>query len=86
MNQSATRTPLDADMLDMLRTSLRHVLTDASARSFADRLAELGWSDVVDQDAAHRAADCCSTIKGETLSAADALGPTLAAHLADDHR
>jgi alkylation response protein AidB-like acyl-CoA dehydrogenase len=81
MNQSATRTPLDADMLAMLRTSLHHVLTEASSRSFGDRLAELGWSDVVDQDEA-TALQLLFTIKGETVSPADALGPTLAAHLA----
>ena len=78
---SATRTPLDADMLDMLRTSLHHVLTDTSPQPFGDRLAELGWSDVVDQDEP-TALQLLFTIKGETVSSADALGPTLSSHLA----
>ena len=61
----------------MLRTSLHHVLTDSSDQPLADRLGELGWSDVVDQDEP-TALQTLFEIKGETLSAADALGPTLA--------
>jgi Acyl-CoA dehydrogenase, C-terminal domain len=75
------RTPLDADMLAMLRTSLQHVLTDPTDRPLAERLDELGWSDVVDQDEPTALQTLFET-KGETVSAADALGPTLAAHLA----
>lgn len=78
---NATRIPLDADMVDMLRTSLYHVLTEVSPQPLSDRLAELGWSDVVEQDEP-TALQLLFTIKGETVSSADALGPTLAAHLA----
>jgi hypothetical protein len=77
----ATRTPLDADMLDLLRRSLHHVLTDASGQPLSERLSALGWSDVVDQDEP-TALQTLFEIKGETVSSADALGPTLAAHLA----
>lgn len=75
-------TTLDADMLDMLRTSLRHVLTEESDRSLAERLAELGWDDVVADDTA-TALQTLFEIKGDTLSNADALGPNLARALAD---
>ena len=34
-----TRTALDPDVLDMLRSSLRHVLTEESTTPLADRLA-----------------------------------------------
>jgi alkylation response protein AidB-like acyl-CoA dehydrogenase len=71
------RTSLDPDMLDMLRGSLRHVLTEESAAPLAVRLADLGWADVVDTDAA-TALRTLFEIKGDTLSPADALGPTLA--------
>ncbi len=42
---------MDLDTQSMLRTSLRHVLTDSSTRSLAERLAELGWDDVLADDA-----------------------------------
>jgi hypothetical protein len=77
-----TRTALDPDMLDMLRGSLRHVLTEESATPLADRLADLGWDDVVDTDAA-TALRTLFEIKGDTLSGADALGPSLAAKYAE---
>lgn len=72
-----TRTTLDPDMVDMLRSSLRHVLTEESTRPLADRLADLGWNDVVDTDPA-TALRTLFEIKGDTLSSADALGPSLA--------
>jgi hypothetical protein len=77
-----TRTHLDADMLDMLRASLRHVLTEASATPLADRLAELGWDEVVATDAP-TALRTLFEIRGDTLADADALGPTLARRLAE---
>jgi hypothetical protein len=70
-------TALDSDMLDMLRTSLRHVLTEASDQPLAARLDELGWADVVADDPA-TALRMLFEINGETASAADALGPELA--------
>lgn len=70
-------TGLDPDMLDMLRSSLLHVLTEESNAPLADRLAELGWDEVVETDAA-TALRTLFEIKGDTLSDEDALGPTLA--------
>jgi Acyl-CoA dehydrogenase, C-terminal domain len=74
-------TSLTDDVLVMLRESLRHVLTETSSVPFGDRLAELGWGDVVADDAS-TALRTLFEIKGETVSAADALTPTLARHLA----
>ncbi len=71
-----TVTALDNDMLDMLRTSLRHVLTEAGDQPLAARLDDLGWADVVADDPA-TALRTLFEIKGETASAADALGPEL---------
>jgi hypothetical protein len=76
------RGALDADTVEMLRTSLRHVLTDASATPLTDRLAELGWDEVLALDAPSALA-ILFDIKGDTLSTADALGPRLAQVLAD---
>lgn len=77
---------MDHDTLDMLRTSLRHVLTEASDRPLADRLEELGWDEVVADDAP-TALGALFELRGDTLSAADALGPqlstTFAAAVAD---
>jgi len=77
---TATHQPLDADTLDLLQTSLRHVLTDESDRPLAARLAELGWDDVVEQDAA-TSLRTLFEIKGDTLSPADALGASLSRRL-----
>ena len=72
-----TTSTLDADMLDMLRSSLQHVLTETSARPFAKRLADLGWDDVLagDQSTALRT---LFEVKGATLSNVDALSAELA--------
>lgn len=77
-----TRTTLDPDMLDMLRSSLRHVLTEESPAPLADRLAELGWDEVVDTDPA-TSLQTLFEIKGDTLSDADAIGPSLARRYAE---
>jgi Acyl-CoA dehydrogenase, C-terminal domain len=74
-------TALTDDVLDMLRDSLRHVLTETSNVPFGDRLAVLGWDEVVADDAS-TALRTLFEIKGETVSSADALTPTLARHLA----
>jgi Acyl-CoA dehydrogenase, C-terminal domain len=74
-------TALTEDVLGMLRESLRHVLTETSNVPFGERLLELGWDDVVADDAS-TALRTLFEIKGETVSAADALTPTLARHLA----
>jgi Acyl-CoA dehydrogenase, C-terminal domain len=80
--QTAQTNTMDADTRELLRTSLRHVLSDASSPApLVDRLAELGWNDVV---ASHEA-DALGLlfgVKGDTLSSADALGPILARQLA----
>ncbi len=68
---------IDSDMVAMLRTSLRHVLTEVSDRSLAQRLDDLGWDEVVATDPA-TALQTMFEIKGETLSSAAALGPELA--------
>ncbi len=67
---------MDLDTQAMLRPSLRHVLTESSTRPLAERLAELGWDDVLADDAP-TALRMLFEIKGETLSNADALGPRL---------
>jgi hypothetical protein len=77
-----TRTRLDAEMLDMVRVSLRHVLTETSTRPFSARLADLGWADVVAHDAS-TAWRTLFEIKGDALSDTDALGTSLSAKLAD---
>jgi Acyl-CoA dehydrogenase, C-terminal domain len=77
-----TSTRLDPEMLDMVRVSLHHVLTETSDRPLADRLADLGWDHVVAQDPS-TAWRTLFEIKGETLSETDALGPNLARHLAE---
>ena len=72
---------MDTDTIDMLRTSLRHVLTQDSTQSLGQRLDELGWDEVVADDAS-TALRTLFEIKGDTVSSADALGPRLAAALA----
>ena len=73
---------MDNDTLDMLRTSLRHVLTEATTVPLSTRLAELGWDEVVADDPV-TALHTLFTLMGDTVSSADALGPRLAAALAD---
>lgn len=76
---------MDQDTLDMLRSSLRHVLTEDSGGSLAARLDELGWDEVVADDSS-TALRALFEIKGDTLSSADALGPRLATVLAGSTR
>lgn len=73
---------MDSEMLDMLRTSLEHVLTEESTQPLSQRLDELGWSEVLDDDAPS-ALKALFDVKGRTLSAADALGPLLASTIAN---
>ena len=73
---------MDLETLDMLRTSLRHVLTDDGGGPLGARLAELGWDEVLADDAA-AARQALFEVKGETVAGADALGPLLAATLAE---
>jgi len=76
------RRPLDPDVADLLRSSLRHVLTEVTDTPLADRLAALGWDEVL-ADNAPAALGLLFELKGATLSAADALGVQLAATLAE---
>jgi Acyl-CoA dehydrogenase, C-terminal domain len=73
---------MDAEMIEMLRGSLRHVLTETTDRPLADRLADLGWDEVVADDEA-TALLTLFEVKGDTRSPADALGPLLAGAIAD---
>jgi Acyl-CoA dehydrogenase, C-terminal domain len=73
---------MDNDTLGLLRSSLRYVLSQESSRPLDERLADLGWSDVVADD------DGVATITlfevlGDMLSAADAVGPQVAEALAN---
>jgi hypothetical protein len=72
---------MDRQTVEMLRSSLVQVLTDTSDRPLGERLADLGWDDVVADDAAG-ARQLLFETRGHTLSNADALGPVLAAALA----
>jgi Acyl-CoA dehydrogenase, C-terminal domain len=72
---------MDADVKDMLAASLRHTLAESSDTPLSVRLDELGWADVL-TDNEPAAVRMLFTIKGETVSSADALGPELARRLA----
>jgi len=72
---------MDADMIEMLRGSLQHVLTETTDRPLAERLADLGWDEVLADDEAS-ALVTLFEVRGDTRSSADALGPLLAAALA----
>lgn len=72
---------MDSDTRELLRSSLRHTLTETSARPFGERLAELGWDDVLADDAP-AALGLLFEIKGDTVANADALGPELSRCLA----
>lgn len=70
---------MDAATTDLLRVSLRAVLT-ADRAKVAAQLDELGWDDVLADDPAGATRLLFET-RGEVLSAADSLGPLLAARL-----
>jgi hypothetical protein len=72
---------MDADTLDLLGTSLRHVLLDGSDRPLGERLNGLGWDEVLEDDAP-AALRLLFETRGTTLSGADALGPLLARSIA----
>jgi hypothetical protein len=73
---------MDRDLQEMLASSLRRVLADKSDLSLVERLADLGWDEVLADDRP-TALRTLFEIRGETLSTADALGPLLAQTLAD---
>ncbi len=67
---------MDAETTAMLRTSLQSLLKEATDRPLADRLAELGWAEVVADDRA-TALGLLFDVKGETNADGDALAPCL---------
>jgi hypothetical protein len=71
---------MDTDTLQMLRSSLEHVLTERGA-PLADRLTALGWDEVLADDAPG-ALQVLFETKGRTLSDADAIGPVLSRSIA----
>jgi hypothetical protein len=73
---------MDVDVRDMLASSLRRVLSEESDRPLGDRLMDLGWDEVLADDAP-TALQTLFEIKGELLSDGDALGPVLAGTVAD---
>ena len=73
---------MDEVTLQMLRTSLTHVLTEDSDAPLSVRLSGLGWEDVLGEDAAV-ALQTLFSIRGAALSGADALGPVLARAVAE---
>src|ERR1700728_3766991 len=72
---------MDAETLQMLRESLTKVLTEGTTRPLADRLEDLGWEEVLTEDAPS-ALRVLFEVKGETVSLGDALGPAMADVLA----
>jgi len=72
---------MDEQTLELLRTSLEHVLTSGEASSFASRLDELGWDEVVANDDA-AAVRTLFEVKGASRSSAPALDLVLATRLA----
>jgi hypothetical protein len=73
---------MDRETRDMLRTSLLAVLGERSERPLTDRLTDLGWDEVLGDDAP-TALRTLFEVKGEVLSGANALGPLLAGAVAD---
>jgi hypothetical protein len=72
---------MDQEMRDMLASSLRRVLTETSDRALDERLADLGWDEVLADDAPTALRTLFET-KGEVLGEGDALGPVLVRTLA----
>jgi len=72
---------MDADTLQMLRSSLTRILAEDGDAALSERLGSLGWDEVLENDAAS-ALQALFEIKGTTLSAADALGPLVARSIA----
>jgi hypothetical protein len=76
---------MDAATVDLLRLSLTKLLGDegvSSASTLAERLAALGWDEVLADDAP-TALRLLFDVRGSTLASADALGPVLAQVVAD---
>jgi hypothetical protein len=67
---------MDEATQELLRRSLREVLAKSDRDEFARQLSELGWDDVLAEDAVTARSILFET-KGEVLSSVDALGPVL---------
>lgn len=75
---------MDAELADLLRSSLARLLAEAGragADDFARRLDDLGWSEIPPADQPE-AVQLLFEAKGEAAASADALTPLLAAGLA----
>jgi hypothetical protein len=68
---------VDVETSDLLAASLRQVLVEESGRPLSDRLTDLGWDEVLAEDAP-AALRGLFEMKGETLASGDVLGPLLA--------
>jgi hypothetical protein len=73
---------MDQEMREMLASSLRRVLVEASDRPLTERLGDLGWDEVLADDAP-TALRTLFEIKGEVLGDGDALGPLLVRTIAE---
>lgn len=73
---------IDKETLEMLETSLRHLLEEEDDRPLMKRLVDVGWEDVVAEDPV-ACFGLLFELKGRTLSEDDALNTTLAETLAD---
>jgi hypothetical protein len=73
---------MDSELLDLLRTSVRHVLMSADTTPIGERLIELGWRDVV-ADAPAAALKMLFEVRGDTLSPAGVLDVVLTDRLAE---
>jgi hypothetical protein len=67
---------MDGATQDLLRASLRQVLTKCARDEFAQQLGDLGWADVLAEDPITARSILFET-KGEVLSSVDALGAVL---------
>ena len=72
---------MDSSTVELLRSSLAHVLTEPGDVPLSARLSTLGWEDVLEEDAT-TALQVLFATKGTTLSPGDALGPVLARSIA----
>jgi hypothetical protein len=67
---------MDEATQELLRASLRQVLAKGDRHEFGRQLSELGWDEVLAEDAVTARSILFET-KGEVLSSVDALGPVL---------
>jgi hypothetical protein len=73
---------VDVETRDLLSSSLQQMMAEESDRPLAQRLMDLGWDEVLADDAP-TALRTLFEVKGETLSSGDVLGPLLAQAVTD---